>query len=139
MPASPDPSNLIDDEATWTISDLAGEFAVTARTIRHYEEVGLLSPERRGTARVFRNRDRIRLALILRGKRLGFSLEQIARIVNMYDEPPGEAGQLEYLLEQIDQRRHELAQRRRDIDETLEDLDVVERRCREDLARLSGS
>lgn len=120
----------------WTISELAEEFEVTLRTIRHYEDVGLLSPDRRGTSRLFRNRDRVRLGLILRGKRLGFSLDEIARIVNMYDEQPGEAGQLEYLIEQIAARRAELEQRRRDIEETLADLDTVEARCREHLARL---
>lgn len=123
-------------ERTWTISDLAAEHDVTLRTLRHYEDIGLLSPERRGTTRVFHNRDRVRLALILRGRRLGFSLDQIAMIVNMYDDQPGEAGQLEYLLEQIEVRRGELAQRRRDIDDTLRDLDLVEQRCHEDLAAL---
>jgi DNA-binding transcriptional MerR regulator len=121
---------------TWSITELAEEFGVTLRTLRHYEDVGLLSPERRGTTRVFHNRDRVRLALILRGKRLGFSLNEITRIVNMYDEQPGEAGQLEYLLDQIDVRRAELAQRRRDIEQTLVELAQVETRCREDLAAL---
>jgi len=124
---------------TSTIADLAAEFDVTARAIRHYEDVGLLSPERRGTTRVFHSRDRIRLALILRGKRLGFSLDQIAKIVNMYDDQPGEAGQLEYLLDQIAVRRAELEQRRRDIEQTLDELDVVDRRCREDLQRVRAS
>ena len=126
------------DDHSWTITDLAEEYAVTLRTIRHYEDVGLLSPERRGTTRVFHNRDRIRLALILRGKRLGFSLEEIATIVNMYDEQPGESGQLEYLLDQIAVRRRELEQRRRDIEDTLRELDAVERRCRDDLSALVG-
>jgi DNA-binding transcriptional MerR regulator len=123
-------------EPTWTIAELSEEYDVTLRTIRHYEDVGLLSPERRGTTRIFHNRDRIRLALVLRGRRLGFSLDQISRIVNMYDEQPGEAGQLEYLLDQIRVRRHELEQRRRDIEEGLAELDLVERRCREDLNSL---
>jgi DNA-binding transcriptional MerR regulator len=123
-------------DQTWTITELAAEFAVTLRTVRHYEEVGLLTPERRGTARIFHNRDRTRLRLILRGKRLGFSLPEIRTIVNMYDEQPGEAGQLHYLLEQIDVRRSELDQLRRDIDETMTELAVVEARCREDLAAL---
>ena len=122
---------------TWTITELAEEFDVTPRTIRHYEDVGLLSPERRGTSRVFRARDRVRLALVLRGRRLGFSLEQIATIVNMYDEQPGEAGQLQYLIERIAIRRAELEQRRRDIDETLAELVAVEQRCQQDLAELS--
>jgi DNA-binding transcriptional MerR regulator len=128
--------NAQDDEPSWTITALSAEYNVTLRTLRHYEDVGLLFPERRGTTRVFHNRDRIRLALILRGRRLGFSLDEIATIVNMYDDQPGEAGQLEYLLDQIDVRRSDLAQRRLDIDETLVELDQVEARCREDLARL---
>jgi DNA-binding transcriptional MerR regulator len=123
--------------ATWTITELAKEFGVTLRTLRHYEEIGLLFPERRGTARVFHHRDRIRLELILRGKRLGFTLPEIATIVNMYDEQPGEAGQLQYLLDQIAVRREELAQRRRDIEDTLAELAEVERRCKDDLAKLS--
>ncbi len=123
-------------ERTWGIAEVSEEYGVTLRTIRHYEDVGLLSPERRGTTRVFHHRDRIRLELILRGKRLGFSLDEISKIVNMYDEQPGEAGQLGYLLEQIQVRRRELEQRRRDIEETLDELDRVERRCHEDLARL---
>jgi len=125
-------------EQTWTISELASDHDVTLRTIRHYESLGLLSPERRGTARIFRNRDRIRLELVLRGRRLGFSLDEIARIVNMYDDQPGEAGQLEYLLAQIDVRRAELAGLRADIEQTERELDAVEARCREELARLEG-
>jgi DNA-binding transcriptional MerR regulator len=124
------------DDPSWTISQLAEEFGVTLRTIRHYEDVGLLSPARRGTVRVFDTRQRIRLQLVLRGKRLGFSLPEIATIVNMYDEQPGEAGQLQYLLDQIEVRRVELEQMRRDIDQTMAELAHVERRCREDLAAL---
>ena len=124
------------DDPSWTISQLAEEFGVTLRTIRHYEDVGLLSPARRGTVRLFDTRQRIRLQLVLRGKRLGFSLPEIATIVNMYDEQPGEAGQLQYLLDQIEVRRVELEQMRRDIDQTMAELVLVERRCREDLAAL---
>ena len=126
----------MDESPTWTITALAEEFGVTLRTIRHYEDVGLINPARRGTTRVFHARDRIRLQLILRGKRLGFSLPEIRTIVNMYDEQPGEAGQLQYLLDQIDVRRAELDQMRRDIDDTLAELAHVEARCREDLAAL---
>ena len=121
---------------TWSITEMADEFGVTLRTIRHYEDVGLITPERRGTSRLFHTRDRIRLQLILRGKRLGFSLPEIRTIVNMYDEQPGEAGQLQYLLDQIDVRRSELEQLRRDIDETMTELAHVEQRCREDLKAL---
>jgi DNA-binding transcriptional MerR regulator len=124
---------------TWTITELAEEFGITLRAIRHYEDVGLISPERRGTTRVFHPRDRIRLQLILRGRRLGFSLPEIRTIVNMYDEQPGESGQLHYLLEQIAVRRTEFERLRRDIDETMAELDRVEARCHEDLAALGES
>jgi DNA-binding transcriptional MerR regulator len=127
------------DARTWSIAELAMEFDVTLRAIRFYEDRGLITPERRGTTRVYHPRDRIRLALILRGKRLGFSLDQIATIVDMYDAEPGETGQLEYLLEQIRNRRAELEQRRRDIDETLAELDEVESRCHADLRALRKS
>lgn len=122
---------------SWTIGEIADEFEVTHRTVRHYEEIGLISPERRGTQRIYRRRDRTRLALIMRGKRLGFPLDEIRRIIDMYDETPGEEGQLRYLIEQIELQRAELEARRRDIDQTLADLSAVEQRCREDLGRLS--
>ncbi|WP_350278531.1 MerR family DNA-binding transcriptional regulator [Kribbella sp. HUAS MG21] len=121
---------------TWSIAELAAEYDVTLRTIRFYEDRGLLTPERRGTQRVYHPRDKVRLGLILRGKRLGFSLDEIAKIVDMYDAEPGEEGQLTYLLDQITTRRAELEQRRRDIDETLQDLAEVEARCHADLAAL---
>ncbi len=123
---------------TWTISELADEFGVTLRTIRFYEEHGLITPERRGRQRVFHNRDRVRLSLVLRGKRLGFPLEEIKKIVGMYDAEPGEVGQLRYLLTQIGVRRDELEQRRKDIEQTLAELDDLERRCLADLERLAA-
>src|SRR6478735_8443916 len=122
---------------TWTIAQVAEEFGVTHRTVRHYEELGLISPERRGTQRVYRRRERTRLNLILRGKRLGFPLEEIRKIVDMYDDQPGEAGQLTYLLDQIGERRLELERRRKDIEDSLAELDDLERRCHEDLSRLT--
>ncbi|NNG40143.1 MerR family DNA-binding transcriptional regulator [Flexivirga sp. ID2601S] len=125
-------------EATWSIAQLAEEFGLTHRTIRHYEELGLLSPERRGTVRVFHRRDRTRLELIVRGKRIGFPLEEIRTIIDMYDETPGESGQLVYLLDQIAARRAELEQRRADIDRTLAEMESMERRCRADLRRLQS-
>ena len=124
------------DARTWSIAELAAAYGVTLRTIRFYEDKCLLTPERRGTARVYHPRDKVRLGLILRGKRLGFSLDEISTIVDMYDAEPGEEGQLVYLLDQIGSRRAELEQRRRDIDETLRELAEVERRCRADLKAL---
>jgi DNA-binding transcriptional MerR regulator len=126
------------DSGTWTITELASEYDVTLRTIRFYEDRGLLTPERRGTTRVYHPRDRVRLALILRGKRLGFSLDEIATIVDMYDAEPGEEGQLVYLLNQITRRRADLEQRRHDLEETLHDLAEVEARCQADLKNLRG-
>ena len=132
-----DPVTL--EAQTWSIAELAAEYDVTLRTIRFYEDRGLLTPERRGTVRVYHPRDRVRLGLILRGKRLGFSLDEIATIVDMYDAEPGEEGQLVYLLNQIGTRRAELEQRRKDIDETLRELAEVERRCQTDLHALRGA
>ena len=123
---------------TWTIAEIADEFAITHRTVRYYEDKGLVTPERRGTLRVFHPRDRTRLRLVLRGKRLGFPLDEIRTIVDMYDQQPGESGQLSYLLDQIDERRGDLWLRRRDIDAALAELDDLEHRCRTDLARLAA-
>ena len=122
---------------TWTIREVADEFGVTHRTVRHYEDLGLITPERRGTTRVYHRRDRTRLGLILRGKRLGFPLEEIRTIIDLYDRPRGKASQLEYVLGQIDERRADLEQRRRDIEDALTELTEFEQRCREDLHRLS--
>ena len=121
---------------TWSIAEVAEEFGVTHRTVRHYEELGLISPERRGTTRVYHRRDRTRLGLILRGKRLGFPLEEIRTIIDLYDVPRGRRSQLEYVLGQIDERRTDLEQRRRDLDAALAELTEFERRCRSDLDAL---
>lgn len=122
---------------TWTIGELATEYDTTLRTIRFYEDRGLLAPERRGSSRIFRERDRVRLQLILRGKRLGFTLEEIANVLDMYDQTPGEAGQLEYLIADIGRRRTALLDKRRDLDEAVAELDDLERRCRADLEALA--
>lgn len=122
-------------EQTWTIREVAEEFDVTHRTVRHYEELGLITPERRGTTRIYHRRDRTRLGLILRGKRLGFPLEEIRTIIDLYDAPRGRRSQLEYVLAQIDERRADLEQRRRDLDDALAELGRFEQRCREDLDR----
>jgi DNA-binding transcriptional MerR regulator len=121
---------------TWTIGELAREFGVTLRTIRFYEDQSLLAPERQGRARIFHDRDRVRLQLIIRGRRLGFTLDEIAHVINMYDETPGEAGQLEFLINDIGRRREALLQKRRDLDESLAELDELEARCRQDLRSL---
>jgi len=135
------------DSATWTIGQIAEEFAITHRTVRHYEELNLISPERRGTARIYRRRERTRLNLILRGKRLGFPLEEIRTIIDLYDEPTGQGSQLRYVLDQIHDRRGHLERRRRDrrghlerrrrdVEDALNELDEFERRCQSDLEKL---
>ncbi len=124
---------------TWTIAQIADDFGVTHRTVRHYEDLGLISPERRGTARIYRRRDRTRLALILRGRRIGFTLDETRTIIDMYDAPRGQVAQLEYLLSQIGDRRADLEARRRDLDDALAELDSLEARCRDDLDKLDAT
>ena len=127
-----------DMSETFGITDLAQEFDVTTRTIRFYEDQGLLSPSRRGQTRVYSQRDRTRLKLILRGKRLGFSLGEVAGIIDLYDSEPGEVGQLHHFLDKIRERRALLEQQREDIEVTLSELEVVEARCHERLGELQG-
>lgn len=133
MPDQPD-----ETDPTWTIAQMADDFDVTHRALRHYEHLGLLSPERDGQRRLYHRRERTRLALVLRGRRLGFPLEEISTILGMYDDQPGEAGQLRYLLGQIDDRRVDLEGRRRDIEDSLRELEELERRCQEDLRGLAA-
>lgn len=116
-------------QAYYTISQLTQEFGITTRTLRFYEQEGLVKPVRRGRQRLFRPGDRTRLKLILRGKRLGFSLAEIRDIITMYDKAPGETGQLAHLMKRISSRRAELLEKRRDIDLTLAELDAVEEGC----------
>ncbi len=123
----------------FSIGGLAREFAVTTRTIRYYEDEGLLAPGRDGRTRIYSPRDRVRLRLILRGKRLGFSLADIREILDMYESDPGEAGQLRHLMGKIDGRRAALERQRADIDQTLADMDAIEARCVERLDALGGA
>ncbi len=132
------PSSATLGPATFSIADLAREFDVTTRTIRFYEAEGLIAPSRRGQHRIFSPRDRVRLRLILRGKRLGFSLGEIRDIIDLYDRAPGEAGQLRFFLGKIRERRAELERQRTDIAETLAELAEVEARCLEQLGRLGA-
>ena len=125
------------DATPYSISDLAQEFNLTTRAIRFYEDEGLLQPGRSGRRRVYGTRDRVRLKLILRGKRLGFSLSEVRDIIEMYDLDSGETGQLRYFLEQIQQRRKALEQQRHDIDLTLEELDHIEAQCQGRLTALA--
>jgi DNA-binding transcriptional MerR regulator len=115
---------------TYTITDLATEFEVTTRTIRHYEDQGLLSPRREGLNRLFSNRDRVRLKLALRGKRLGFSLAEIRELFDLYDLAHDEKRQLQEFLAKLEKRRALLAQQREDIEVMLEEITFFENQCR---------
>jgi DNA-binding transcriptional MerR regulator len=128
---------LDEKDVSFSISDLAREFGVTTRAIRFYEDEGLLSPGRSGRQRVYTSRDHVRLKLIVRGKRLGFSLSEVREIIEMYDLDSGESGQLRYFLEQIKNRREALKQQRHDIELTLDELDSIESECKHRLSALS--
>lgn len=119
-----------------TISDLAREFSITTRAIRFYEDEGLIAPKRDGQKRLYAQRDRVRLMLILRGRRLGFSLKEIAEIIDLYDREPGEQGQLKLFLAKIAERRQLLKQQQEDIKQTLGELDQVEANCQRRLGEL---
>jgi len=118
------------------ITELTEEFGVTTRTLRFYEDRKLLSPFRRGRKRLYRPRDRIRLKLILRGKRLGLSLDEIAEIIDLYDETSGPQKQIDKLLERIEARRQALISQRQDIDEALQELGMVEKKALDHLRTL---
>lgn len=123
----------VEKGATYSISDLAREFDVTPRTIRFYEEQGLLTPARRGQVRVYRPGDRVRLKLILRGKRLGFTLEESKALFDLYDPASGNRRQLKTMLATIGSHRTNLAQQLHDIQVMMIELDEAETRCRQAL------
>jgi DNA-binding transcriptional MerR regulator len=123
---------------TYSISDLAREFEVTARTIRHYEEQGLLNPAREGMNRIFSNRDRVRLKLALRGKRLGFSLSDIRELFKLYDLAKDEEAQIEVFLARLEKRRALLEQQREDIEVILDEINFFANQCRRLLAGGNG-
>ena len=114
---------------TYTISDLASEFDVTTRTIRFYEEKGFLKPEREGMRRIYSLSDRTRLRLILRGKRLGLSLDESAEIVLMYGSPRNNRKQLEKLIARIREKRVDLESQQQDLEFMLLDLKNAEDKC----------
>ncbi|MBV7485064.1 MerR family DNA-binding transcriptional regulator [Bordetella sp. BOR01] len=114
---------------TWTISELSREFDITPRTIRFYEDQGIVSPGRDGRNRVYGARDRTRLKLALRGKRLGLQLSEIRALIDMYDGPGDNATQLRQYLDVLAKHRSVLEQQRRDIDDTLSEIAEQERQC----------
>ena len=123
------------DERLFTITELAQELGTTARAIRFYESKGLIDPQRAGANRVYTHRDRGRLLLVLRGKRLGFSLACIKEYLDLYDAEPTHRTQLEHLLSGTQQRIGELEQQRLDLELTLDELRDIERQTLEALKR----
>jgi DNA-binding transcriptional MerR regulator len=117
----------------YKIADLAREFGVTTRTIRHYEDEGLLCPARRGATRIFSTRDRVRLKLALRGTRLGFSLQEIKELFDLYDLARNERHQLEVFLDKLEVRKAKLEQQREDIDAMLSEVEFFALQTRREL------
>ena len=120
----------------YTITELTREFDISTRTLRFYEDEGLVQPVRRDRTRLFKSSDRHLIRQILRGKRLGFSNSEIREIIQMYKTPPGEIGQLKLMIKRIEEKREDLRQKRRDLEETLAELDHAEEACVERLAEL---
>ncbi|MFG6412921.1 MerR family DNA-binding transcriptional regulator [Roseateles sp. DC23W] len=134
MPSRKPVSAATDAPQTFTITQLAAEFDITPRAIRFYEEAGLLQPGRHGRNRVYGPRDRTRLKLTLRGKRLGLALQEIKQLVDMYDSQASAAPQLRAFLATLARHREQLEQQRDDIEITLAEIQQHEKRCRALLA-----
>lgn len=125
------------EKRTFSISELSQEFDVTTRSIRFYEDQGLLKPRRRGQTRIFSTKDRVRLKLILRGKRMGFTLAETKELFDLWDETlTGNEKQLLKMLEILDGRRAMLEQQKNDIAQAEMEIDTAEARCREALTEL---
>lgn len=118
---------------TFSISDLAREFNITTRTIRYYEDKGLLHPQRQGQNRIYHPQDRVFLKLILRGKRLGFSLDESKEIIQLYDPTSGNQRQLTLMLERIAHKRQQLKEQLQDIELMQQELNIAEQNCRKAL------
>ena len=123
--AEPTPLHNAAEHAEFSIRELVRQFDVTPRTLRFYEDQGLLEPRRRGQTRLYSNKDRVRLGLILRGKRLGFSLAQIAELIALYDRDDGGAVQLQHSLKAVEERIADLESQRRELDQVLSELKEV--------------
>lgn len=118
----------------YTIRALSREFGVSTRTLRHYEDEGLVSPERRGTTRLYSPRDRVRLKLALRGKRLGFSLGEIRELFQLYDLANGERAKLEEFAIKLERQRAQLEQQREDVEVMLNEINFFATQCQRLLA-----
>jgi len=123
------------ERAEYSISELAREFEVTPRAIRFYEDQGLISPRRDGQRRIYTPRDRTRLKLTLRGKRLGLTLSEIRELIDMYEPGRDERPQLERFLAELESHKKDLIQQRADIEAQLSEIQTFEKRVRKQLKR----
>jgi DNA-binding transcriptional MerR regulator len=130
---STQPVTDVSNDRRYTIGELARELNLTTRAIRFYEQKGLLLPARKGVARTYTRGDRARLKLILRGKNLGFKLEEIAQYLAMYDGDPAQVEQTRHLMVKVDNAIADLQQKRTDIERTLAELKDIRRQCQEHL------
>lgn len=129
----------MNNKITYSIGELAKQFDITTRSIRFYEDEGLLSPKRQGQQRIYTNKDRVRLKLILRGKRLGFSLAETRRLFELYDADNSSAAQLQKVLELISEKKVSLKQQMEDINVLLTELSGLEQRCQDELEAIQQS
>lgn len=126
------PADVATDESDtqlYGIGELAEELGISQRAVRFYETKGLLKPRRVGLNRVYDRRDRARLKLILRGKRLGFSLQEISEYLDLYDRDPEQKLQTRHLLNKVEQAIEDLQRKRADIDSTIDELAVIRAQC----------
>ena len=129
----PAPASRDAASSSYSISDLAKEFGITTRTIRFYESRGLIAPERIGTQRRYSKRDRARLILILRGRNLGFTVEDVSEYLALYDADPGHVAQTKLLLDKVTAATADLIKKRTDIDAALADLADIAAHCQKHL------
>ncbi|MEI6858355.1 MAG: MerR family DNA-binding transcriptional regulator [Shewanella sp.] len=122
-------------QITYSISDLSKEFDITTRSIRFYEDQGLVKPTRRGQTRIYNLKDKVRLKLILRGKRLGFSLAETRRLFELYDTDKNSSSQLQTMLDLVEDKKSSLLQQMDDIKVVLMELNSAELQCRAALLR----
>ncbi|WP_041207625.1 MerR family transcriptional regulator [Aeromonas jandaei] len=127
-----------DEARRYSISELAREFDITTRSIRFYEDQGLLNPAREGQTRIYSKQDRVRLKLTLRGKRLGFSLAEIRELFDLYDADKSSRTQLQTMLGLVTDKRETLQQQMEDIRMVLLELDAAEQRCQQALNQLGS-
>jgi len=123
------------EENLKSIAEASEELGVTQRTLRFYEDKGLIQPQRVGAMRVYSKREMGRMLLILRGKQLGFSIREIGEFLALYDAEHGQVGQMQHLLRQVTHRVSELRIQREAIDETLVELELIEQQVRDHLSR----